>query len=71
MFKFEVHYQSKKTQARIGTIVTHRGVIETPVFMPVGTQGTIKAMPPEVVNSLGYEIILSNTYHLYLRPGVD
>ncbi len=71
MFKFQVLYQSKKTQARIGTIITHRGVIETPVFMPVGTQGTIKTMPPEIVSSLGYDIILSNTYHLYLRPGPD
>ncbi len=71
MFKFQIIYQSKKTLARIGKIITHRGVIETPVFMPVGTQGTIKTMPPEVINSLGYNIILSNTYHLYLRPGPD
>jgi len=71
MFKFQVLYQSQKTQARIGMIITHRGVIETPVFIPVGTQGTIKTMPPEIVGSLGYEIILSNTYHLYLRPGPD
>lgn len=71
MFKFKVLYQSKKNKARIGTIITHRGIIETPVFMPVGTQGTIKAMPPEIVSSLGYDIILSNTYHLYLRPGID
>jgi queuine tRNA-ribosyltransferase len=71
MFRFQILYQSRKTKARIGAIITHRGVIETPVFMPVGTQGTIKAMPPEIVSSLGYEIILSNTYHLYLRPGPD
>jgi queuine tRNA-ribosyltransferase len=71
MFKFQILYQSRKNQARIGAIITHRGVIETPVFMPVGTQGTIKAMPPEIVSSLGYNIILSNTYHLYLRPGPD
>ena len=71
MFKFQIFYQSRKNLARIGKIITHRGVIETPVFMPVGTQGTIKTMPPEVVSSLGYSIILSNTYHLYLRPGVD
>jgi len=71
MFKFQILYQSQRNQARIGTIITHRGVIETPVFMPVGTQGTIKTMPPEIVSSLGYDIILSNTYHLYLRPGPD
>jgi queuine tRNA-ribosyltransferase len=71
MFKFQILYQSQKNQARIGAIITHRGVIETPVFMPVGTQGTIKTMPPEIVSSLGYNIILSNTYHLYLRPGPD
>jgi queuine tRNA-ribosyltransferase len=71
MFKFQILYQSRKNQARIGAIITHRGVIETPVFMPVGTQGTIKTMPPEIVSSLGYNIILSNTYHLYLRPGPD
>ncbi|RKX57712.1 MAG: tRNA guanosine(34) transglycosylase Tgt [Thermodesulfobacteriota bacterium] len=71
MFNFQIIYQSKKTLARIGKIITHRGVIETPVFMPVGTQGTVKTMPPEVIASLGYTIILSNTYHLYLRPGPD
>ncbi len=71
MFNFQIIYQSKRTSARIGKIITHRGVVETPVFMPVGTQGTVKTMPPEVVSSLGYNIILSNTYHLYLRPGPD
>ena len=71
MFKFKILYKSQKTSARIGRIITHRGVIETPVFMPVGTQGTIKAMSPEIVAELGYQIILANTYHLYLRPGED
>jgi queuine tRNA-ribosyltransferase len=71
MFNFQILYQSKKTSARIGRIVTQRGVVETPVFMPVGTQGTVKTMPPEIISSLGYNIILSNTYHLYLRPGPD
>src|SRR5690606_4254556 len=50
-------------------IKTPHGVIETPVFMPVGTQATVKAMTPEEVRDLGAQIILSNTYHLYLRPG--
>ncbi len=71
MFKFEIIYQSSKTFARIGRIITHRGTVETPIFMPVGTQGTIKAIPLEVVAGMGYSIILANTYHLYLRPGVD
>jgi len=71
MFKFKIVYQSKNTKARIGKIITHRSVIETPVFMPVGTQATVKAMPPEIIAGLGYSIILSNTYHLYLRPGPE
>jgi queuine tRNA-ribosyltransferase len=71
MFKFQIIYQSKTTKARIGHIITHRGVVETPVFMPVGTQATIKAMSPEIIAALGYNIILCNTYHLYLRPGAD
>ncbi|MCX7987896.1 MAG: tRNA guanosine(34) transglycosylase Tgt [Thermodesulfovibrio sp.] len=55
--------------ARIGIIETNRGTIHTPCFMPVGTNGTVKAMTPEELADMGYEIILSNTYHLYLRPG--
>ncbi|NLO90246.1 MAG: tRNA guanosine(34) transglycosylase Tgt [Clostridia bacterium] len=54
---------------RAGVIYTPNGVIETPVFMPVGTQGTVKAMTPDELKMVGAEIILSNTYHLYLRPG--
>ncbi len=55
--------------ARTGRLETMRGPISTPVFMPVGTQGTVKALCPEELKSMGAEIILSNTYHLYLRPG--
>jgi len=55
--------------ARTGIIETQKGIIHTPAFMPVGTNGTVKAMTPEEVRQIGYEIILSNTYHLYLRPG--
>ncbi|MEJ5227901.1 tRNA guanosine(34) transglycosylase Tgt [Thermodesulfovibrio sp.] len=55
--------------ARTGIIETSRGLIHTPAFMPVGTNGTVKAMTPEEISEIGYEIILSNTYHLYLRPG--
>ncbi|MEG0829056.1 MAG: tRNA guanosine(34) transglycosylase Tgt [Anaerovoracaceae bacterium] len=63
--------KDRKSKARRGTITTPHGIIETPVFMPVGTAGTVKAMRPEEVEELGAEIILSNTYHLYLRPGHD
>jgi len=55
--------------ARLGRLHTGRGSVDTPVFMPVGTLGTVKAMTPEELESMGSEIILSNTYHLYLRPG--
>lgn len=58
-----------RTRARRGRVTTPHGVIETPVFMPVGTAATVKAMRPEEIKELGAEIILSNTYHLYLRPG--
>ena len=69
--KHAVTYQLlvKDGKARRGTITTPPGKIQTPVFMPVGTAGTVKAMRPEEVADLGAEIILSNTYHLYLRPG--
>jgi len=57
--------------ARRGTISFPRGDIETPVFMPVGTYGAVKAMTPEELRELGSEIILGNTFHLMLRPGTD
>ncbi len=57
------------SQARRGTLVTRRGVVETPAFMPVGTQGTVKGMLPEQLKEIGAKLILGNTYHLYLRPG--
>ena len=59
----------KDNNARLGQITTQRGVINTPAFMPVGTNATVKAMSPEDMKGLGAEIILSNTYHLFLRPG--
>jgi queuine tRNA-ribosyltransferase len=55
--------------ARLGRIGTPHGIVQTPAFMPVGTQGTVKALTPETVRGLGCEMILANTYHLYLRPG--
>ena len=68
--RYELIKKDKKTGARRGRIHTPHGVIETPVFMPVGTQATVKAMTPdELKEMVGAQIILSNTYHLYLRPG--
>ncbi|NLY82573.1 MAG: tRNA guanosine(34) transglycosylase Tgt [Clostridiales bacterium] len=61
--------EDSKSKARRGRVTTPHGTIETPVFMPVGTQATVKAMRPEQISEMGAEIILSNTYHLYLRPG--
>ncbi|MBK1789656.1 tRNA guanosine(34) transglycosylase Tgt [Persicirhabdus sediminis] len=60
-----------KTKARRGRLVTPHGTIETPIFMPVGTQGMVKTLHPEEVELLGAQIILGNTYHLNLRPGLD
>ncbi len=68
---FELHKTDIRTNARRGTLKTPHGEIDTPVFMPVGTAATVKAMRPEQVEELGAQIILSNTYHLYLRPGHD
>lgn len=69
-FSFRVVRKSPSGgRARIGELTTPHGIVETPVFMPVGTQGSVKAMRPEEVKSLGAQIILGNTYHLYLRPG--
>ena len=58
-------------QARIGEITTPHGVVRTPAFMPVGTQGTVKGMLPEAVRATGADIVLGNTYHLMLRPGAE
>lgn len=65
--RFYIKHTDNKS--RTGAIETARGVVNTPAFMPVGTQGTVKAMSPEELKEIGAEIILSNTYHLYLRPG--
>jgi queuine tRNA-ribosyltransferase len=59
------------SSARLGKLTLPRGVVDTPVFMPVGTQATVKTMTPEELQGLGAQIILANTYHLYLRPGVE
>lgn len=67
--RYELIKECKESKARLGRLHTPHGVIDTPVFMPVGTQATVKAMTPDELKSIGAGIILSNTYHLYLRPG--
>jgi queuine tRNA-ribosyltransferase len=69
--RYELLKQSSETDARLGKIHTPHGVIETPIFMPVGTRATVKAMTPEELKEIEAQIILSNTYHLYLKPGHD
>jgi queuine tRNA-ribosyltransferase len=67
--KFELLTKDPKTRARRGRLYTAHGVVETPVFMPVGTQATVKSMTPEQLRDLQVEILLCNSYHLFLRPG--
>ncbi len=69
MNQFKITHTDSKSKARAGILTTAHGPVETPVFMPVGTQGTIKMLTSEDVADLGYKIILGNTYHLFLRPG--
>lgn len=69
MFKYEILKVCAQSGARIGKFTTPHGVVETPVFMPVGTMATVKSLSPEEVADAGSQILLSNTYHLYLRPG--
>jgi queuine tRNA-ribosyltransferase len=69
MFQFKLLKKDPSSGARLGKICTPHGEVNTPVFMPVATQGTVKALVPETVRDLGAEMILTNTYHLYLRPG--
>jgi len=66
---FSVIHRDASCSARLGSLETPHGVIETPIFMPVGTNATVKAMTPEDLHAVNAQIILSNTYHLYLRPG--
>lgn len=58
-------------QARRGVLETARGVVQTPVFMPVGTHGAVKSITPHELDALGARIVLGNTFHLWLRPGLD
>lgn len=68
---FNLEYQSSTSGARTGTIDLPHGKVKTPAFMPVGTHCTVKAMTKEALEEIGFEIILANTYHLFLRPGPD
>jgi len=68
-FQFDLIKQDNSTAARLGEMITPHGIVHTPAFMPVGTQGTVKSMLPEEIKNCGAEIVLGNTYHLYLRPG--
>ena len=70
-FDLQTSLQSEVGTARAGKVTTPHGIIETPVFMPVGTQASVKSLSPHELRDLDAQIILSNTYHLYLRPGAD
>ena len=69
--KYHLEKCDKKTKARLGKIETNYGIVDTPMFMPVGTRATVKGLTPEQVKECGAGIVLSNTYHLWLRPGED
>jgi queuine tRNA-ribosyltransferase len=68
---FELTSQDRKSKARRGCLVTMHGNIETPAFMPVGTQGSVKAVSPRELRELNAQIVLGNTYHLFVRPGLE
>lgn len=70
-FSFKILHQDKKSQARVGIIKTAHGEINTPAFVPVGTLGTVKSLTPEELKQSGCQVVLSNTYHLYLRPTAE
>ena len=69
--QFDFQLIANQKNARAGLINTPHGLVETPIFMPVGTQATVKSLTPAQLDEIGVQILLSNTYHLYLRPGED
>ena len=71
LFRYDIVAEDPETHARAGVLHTPHGDIETPIFMPVGTKATVKGVPWETVHDLGAQIVLSNTYHLAMRPGAD
>ena len=68
---FEILTRDPTTAARGGRLHTAHGIVETPIFMPVGTQATVKCMTPDELHELEAQIILANTYHLVIRPGTE
>src|SRR4030042_4827216 len=68
---FKLIHQDKNSKARLGKLTTAHGEIDTPCFMPVGTQGTVKTLSPKELEESRAQIILSNAYHLFLRPGIE
>lgn len=71
MFSYSIKNQDRSTHARTGEIRTPHGVIQTPAFVPVGTQATVKSLTPDELTDLGVELFFVNTYHVYLRPGIE
>ncbi|OAU82947.1 queuine tRNA-ribosyltransferase, partial [Lacticaseibacillus rhamnosus] len=69
--KYRLIHQDKHSGARLGELITPHGTFPTPMFMPVGTQASVKTMAPEELDTMGATVILANTYHLWLRPGPD
>ena len=69
MLKFDVLQQDPSSHARRGTLTLNHGVVQTPIFMPVGTYGTVKGVMPQSLEDMGAQIILGNTFHLWMRPG--
>src|SRR5688572_18000528 len=70
-FSFEIVKSGKGTRSRLGVIRTPHGTIQTPAFVPVGTQATVKSLTPEELTSLDVQLFFVNTYHAYLRPGLE
>lgn len=68
---FKINHQDKNSKARLGKLTTTHGIVDTPCFLPVGTQGTVKTLSPQELADCGAQIVLSNAYHLFLRPGIE
>src|SRR5580692_5926880 len=67
----DFHIEARSGSARAGRLIAPHGEVETPVFMPVGTLASVKGVPQDILEELGVQILLGNTYHLYLRPGIE
>ena len=71
MLQFELLTTDAASHARRGQLTLNHGVVQTPIFMPVGTYGTVKGVTPRSLEDMGAQIILGNTFHLWMRPGLD